>query len=371
MDVVGELSGLDIEPRELSDLELEDRVRRCGRLRARLDAAEVRLLAELVRRRGTRSVSGLLREDTHVSSRAARARCDVAGVLARVPEAADALASGDITGEHAEHLARAARAHELDDRLLDAARSQPADEFANTARAWVNEHDRDGGAVRAERQRAKRKANLFTCEGDGMVVLHAELDPESGAVVRSALAAETDRLWRQEHGRKPVRARSTPEQRRADALVVLAAPGGETRPGPMRASVLVTVGYDALTGQLTGGHLSDGSPLTPEAARRLSCDAGLLPMVLDGASQPLDLGRDRRLPSTGLRRAVIERDRSCICGCGTPPEWCQIHHIIHWSRWGPTNLDNLVLVCSDAHHRLHEGRWGVIRTDAGFAMHPP
>ncbi len=371
MDVVAELSGLDVEASGLTDLELEDRIRQCGRLRARVDATEARLLAEMVRRRGARSASGLLRDATGVSSRTAKTKIDVAHTLERVPEAADALATGEITSEHAAHLARAAKAHDPDDDLLRAARSEPADTFANTARAWVNGHDRDGGSVRAERQRAKRKASLFTRDDDGMVVLHAELDPESGAIVRGALAAETDRLWRQEHGRKPVRARTTPEQRRADALVAMATGAGTSGSRPARASVLVTVDYDAVMGRLTGGRLSDGSPLSPEAARRLSCDAEILPMTLDAKSQPLELGRGRRLPTPGLRRAVIERDRACICGCGAPPEWCQIHHIVHWSRWGPTNLDNLVLVCSDAHHRLHEGGWGVIRTDVGFAMHPP
>jgi len=382
---------IETDPRNLDDAALTSAVRSCARLRARVDAAEARLLAEFRRRRGARSAGDLLRSETHVSSRAARARVEAATVVEDRPAVAAALENGEITVEHTEHLARAAKAHELDEaRLLSAARAEPADEFGQTVRTWMNEQDDDGGSQRAERQRAKRKACLFTRQGDGMTVLHAELDPESGAIVRHALGCLTDKLWRLEHGRKPVRDRSTPEQRMADAVVALAGNRADDRSdvgsddrsdGPAAAvaafmtmampSVLVTVDYDAIAGRLAGGRLSDGSAISADAARRMSCDAEILPIVLDGASQPLELGRNRRLPSPGLKRAVIERDRTCRCGCGTPPEWCQIHHIIHWSHFGPTNLDNLVLVCSHAHHQLHEGGWVATRGEGGYTVRPP
>jgi uncharacterized protein DUF222 len=61
--------------------------------------------------------------------------------------------------------------------------------------------------------------------------------------------------------------------------------------------------------------------------RLLACDAAVVPIVMNGAGQPLDVGRAKRTIPDGLRRAVAARDRGCA-RCGRPPSWCEIHHII-------------------------------------------
>jgi hypothetical protein len=62
--------------------------------------------------------------------------------------------------------------------------------------------------------------------------------------------------------------------------------------------------------------------------------------VLSGPSQVLDLGRERRLITGPLRRALVLRDRGCAFpGCDRPPRWCDAHHITHWANGGPTNLN--------------------------------
>jgi hypothetical protein len=132
--------------------------------------------------------------------------------------------------------------------------------------------------------------------------------------------------------------------------------------GGNKTTVTVTVGLDPLTGQLGSGHLDTGAPLSPAQTRRMACDAGILPAILDSHSVPLDLGRERRLISGSLRKALVLRDRGCAWpGCDRPPRWCQGHHITHWSTGGKTCLDQSVLVCGFHHTLLHH--------DTGWTVH--
>ncbi len=69
----------------------------------------------------------------------------------------------------------------------------------------------------------------------------------------------------------------------------------------------------------------------------LACDAAVIPIILDGAGQPLDVGRATRTIPDGLRRAVAARDLGCAFpGCGRPPSWCEVHHIREWRDGGET-----------------------------------
>ena len=71
--------------------------------------------------------------------------------------------------------------------------------------------------------------------------------------------------------------------------------------------------------------------LSPEALRMLCCDATAVPIVLNGAGQPLDVGRATRTIPDGLRRAVAARDRGCAHpGCGRPISWteCPPHYSV-------------------------------------------
>ena len=57
-------------------------------------------------------------------------------------------------------------------------------------------------------------------------------------------------------------------------------------------------------------------------------------------------------------------------GCDRPPGWCHAHHIIHWIDHGPTDLDNLCLLCSHHHHRIHEGGFQLTRAPDGTLTIP-
>jgi hypothetical protein len=120
--------------------------------------------------------------------------------------------------------------------------------------------------------------------------------------------------------------------------------------GGDRPQIVVTIDYENLRRQVGAGTFDDGSHLSPVAARRIACDAGIIPAVLGSRSQPLDLGRQSRLVTGPLRRALVLRDGGCAFpGCDRPPRWCDAHHPLHWSDGGPTDLSNLVLLCGYHH----------------------
>ncbi len=141
-------------------------------------------------------------------------------------------------------------------------------------------------------------------------------------------------------------------------------------------TVVVTVSLDALraelatadllTGALVPGPDHAGVQITAQEARRLACTATIIPAVLGGDSEFLDLGRARRLHTPAQRRALRLRDRTCRAeGCDIPAPWCEAHHWHPWSAGGTTDLDNGILLCTHHHHRAHDQSFETSRTPNG------
>ncbi|WP_410641002.1 DUF222 domain-containing protein [Amycolatopsis sp. lyj-346] len=127
-----------------------------------------------------------------------------------------------------------------------------------------------------------------------------------------------------------------------------------------RAHVMVAVSLEDLKSGVGTATLGDTGKISAAEARVHACDAMIIPAVLGEKSEPLNLGRLRRLISAGLRRALFLRDRGCAFpGCHRPPRHCQGHHIRHWADGGPTDLTNLVLMCAHHHRLLHRSGWEV------------
>jgi 5-methylcytosine-specific restriction protein A len=116
--------------------------------------------------------------------------------------------------------------------------------------------------------------------------------------------------------------------------------------------------------------LDFGGRLSPEALRLLACDASVVPIVMNGAGQPLDVGRARRTIPDGLRRAVAARDRGCA-RCAKPPSWCEIHHVVPWESGGETALSNCVMLCRPCHRLIHFTDWMVRLRDGLPEFIPP
>ena len=152
-----------------------------------------------------------------------------------------------------------------------------------------------------------------------------------------------------------------PDVRRADALVLLtqiaASSGRLPARGGDRPRVHLALDYQTLAsglGRVTVLGVDGVDGLSAGEARRLACDADLVPMVLGTGSRPLDVGRTYRAFTPGIRAALVQRDQGCVFpGCTAPPAACEAHHILPWRMGGPSRLANGVLLCPH-HHRLAE-----------------
>ena len=107
-----------------------------------------------------------------------------------------------------------------------------------------------------------------------------------------------------------------------------------------------------------GARTDYGDRLSPDAARRLACDAGIYRVVLGPRDVPLSAGQRTRLVPPALRRILVARDGGCrFPGCDRPPAYTQAHHVKFWTEGGPTTANNLILLCSFHHHRVHDDGW--------------
>ncbi len=124
-------------------------------------------------------------------------------------------------------------------------------------------------------------------------------------------------------------------------------------------TVVVTIDLATLTDGLGVAAIGSEGQITAGEARRLACTAKILPMVLGGRSEVLDLGRSARLFSRAQNRAMAVRDRRCRAqGCDIPAAWCEAHHGRDpWSQGGHTDLADGMLLCSWHHHRAHDDRY--------------
>jgi uncharacterized protein YraI len=153
------------------------------------------------------------------------------------------------------------------------------------------------------------------------------------------------------------------EARRADALVALASATIADDQDPDRATVVVHVDLESLGDVARGGEIESGGTLHPEIIRRLGCGGDIEWVLGDGNGKAVGIGqRSRQIPKW-MERELRYRDGGCTFpGCGTK-RFVSGHHIFPWP--GPTDLDNVTLVC-DFHHRLiHEYKWKVALNDTG------
>ncbi|MBO1754505.1 HNH endonuclease signature motif containing protein [Allobranchiibius sp. CTAmp26] len=211
--------------------------------------------------------------------------------------------------------------------------------------------------------------------------------PASCPAAGGGVAAETDPVSGLGAGVVAERDTRTPGKRRADALVELADTAArlldEDRSHTSgnigrSAKIVITFDHQTLIDQLTtAGHLPgtgrtiNGDLLDAGTLRRMACDADLIPAVLGGASEPLDVGRTKRLFTSGLRTAIIHRDEGCTFpGCDRPPDWCDAHHITPWWAGGETTLTNAALLCARHHTIVHRDLLTATATTTGVTWNP-
>jgi hypothetical protein len=337
----------------------------------RFDAyrAQVVLVAErrgAATRVGRRRMADALVGQVGVSKGQARRSVWAAHTLEEHPDIGAVFAAGDLTCDQVLTLGGAQVPDEVRRELVADAAGQTSEQTAAAVRAAERDHaDPDQMFLR---QRQMRSVKRFT-DRDGMWNLHARLAPDDGARVDAVLTAHHEALWRQDKETDRTQDRA-PQQRLADALVAMAEHGTNPtgHPGP-RATLNIVIPHTWLAERTdTCGVTTNGATLAAETLRRLACDADLLPTVLGGRSEVLDIGRSRHTATPAQHRGLEARDGGCF-NCGAPPARCHVHHVHEWSAdHGPTNIDLLVLACHDCHILTHEGGRTVVRGADGRWM---
>ncbi|BCN80878.1 HNH endonuclease signature motif containing protein [Prescottella equi] len=335
---------------------------------------------------GFRSVKQWLAANTLLEVPAAARILALGRMLSRQPEIADAFNSGDISAEHAaligkfcETPPRGMPVEALDSCrkvLLDAASGPAA--TTTTVRTCISrlerifESDELPPSEDTERNEFHASKTL-----NGRVSVKGDLDAVTGEMLLTALSALTK-------PRNPVddpAEKLTPARQRADAFAEILRRYLDSGYAPIEGGERPHLSLHVNASDLARSesahewtHPNEGSdlfgdkdiarmphmgPLSIATARRLACDCHLTPIVMDDGV-PLNLGRTSRTVSKKQRRALIARDHGCAFpGCGTPPAHCEGHHVKHWADGGPTDLDNLVLLCRYHHQLLHHSHWDV------------
>jgi hypothetical protein len=112
-------------------------------------------------------------------------------------------------------------------------------------------------------------------------------------------------------------------------------------------------------------------PISTRTLERIACDC-TMSRVLLADSMVIDVGRATRVVSAPTMRALRVRDKGCrFPGCDRQVNWSSAHHVDHWSRGGPSDLPNLVLLCHYHHRLVHEGGWQVIKVGREFQFLAP
>jgi hypothetical protein len=378
-----------------SSQELIDGLDRVQVLASQLASVGLELLREIDGRgipaaQGATSTTAWLRDRYRMSPGAAGQQVKLARALdTQLPQAAAALAAGAINPEQAQLISRVVPEMPAEHRaeaekflIAQCAQWGPRELSRITAHlldrvAPEAAEQRTAQQLARDEQRAYDERCLHLTDvggwgaGGARVKVSGWLDRESAAVVRAAIDPLS--APRPRDGEPDPR---NPGQRRADALIDvcrLALACGELPDnGGDRPQITVTVSLDALREQVGAAALDDGTVLSPAAARRLACDARILPAVMGGTGQVLDLGRERRLFTGPVRRALVLRDRGCAFpSCDRPPRWCDGHHLLSWLDGGPTNLNNAVLLCPHHHRVIHQGYWQVMIAADGLPQFIP
>ncbi len=374
------LSKLEADVREFQTR--DDRRVDPKRLRAIIDALEGEFSVEVkdTQKSGDHLVDGAVTTVSWISRTCGMSESSAADRLCvgiqfdALPKVAAALGSGEISYQSASVLCH------LREQLGDKRDLFDEDEMLGYARQFSVFHlrmlcrvarhaaDPDGFFNEAEENYSRRRLHI-SLMSDGMHAIDGVLDPEVGSALRTALESLAKK-----RGPEDDRSRS---QRMHDALgeVVHHAmdEGKLPRRNGVRPHVTVTTTLEGLKNEVGAppADLELSLPISTKTLERITCDS-TISRVLLADSMVIDVGRATRVTSAPRRRALRVRDRGCrFPGCDRPANWSTPHHIIAWTRGGPTNLANELLLCYYHHRLVHEGGWQVIKVGREFRFLPP
>ena len=206
--------------------------------------------------------------------------------------------------------------------------SGPASCAAWAATSWKSWHPR---SPRPSGQTTRGRGTTRAGEDDAAVQDHRGRDgPDHDHPPRRVPGPVVDLPRSPSPARASTRTRSLGEEDRIpyprrlgqafDALLEHLDPTKLPQHGGDATTLLVTIGLESLRAELGTGTIVGGEPLSATAVRRLACTADIIPVVLGGKGEILDLGRTRRLFSPAQRKAMALRDQQCRGeGCTSPP----------------------------------------------------
>jgi Domain of unknown function (DUF222) len=368
----------DTQPLFMTPTEQEAALRELARLEAMTAEVKLRVVAaseNAANKAGARDVGSWVACMTHADYQAGRADARLADALdRRWTRVAAGMADGDISVAQARVVVEALDAlpDDLDPEIVALAEEQLVAycaDFPPSALRRLGRHLLDVVApeiaeaelakqLENEEQRAREKTTLRSKTiGEGMArttITHPVVDRDrlltylesytSPRKSEDAINGDEDRI---------------PYPRRLGqaftALLEHLDPTKLPQHGGDATTLMVTITLDSLRQQLGTGTVVGGEALSASAVRRLACNADIIPVVLGGKSEILDLGRSRRFHSPAQRKALKLLHPHCQGeGCTIPAAWCEIHHDTPWAKGGKTNLADGRVYCSWHHHRSHD-----------------
>ena len=307
-----------------------------------------------------------------LTSREAREVVSRGLVTEAAPEMGAVLAAGDTTAAHVDALGRGLKiagaerdafmAHLPE--LVEASTTMTASQFDQLVKETAKSVVADDGLSTFERQKRETFFKMRT-EADGCLSVSGKFDPISASILKSKIGHFVEAMFHSGDKEVPVDVMPWIEpndHRQAQALIALVNGASESVSDvPARAEIVVHVDLETLRHGLHAGgtcRTALGADLPVETVRRLACEAEILPVVLDGRSVPIDVGRSKRLATVHQRRALEAIHPTCaIPDCEVIFDHCNVHHIDYWENGGSTDLNNMVPLCSRHHHAAHEGGW--------------
>ncbi len=304
-------------------------------------------------------------EEQNVNPGEATKRMRVARALPTHPYVDKASAAGEISLEHANAICRATAAvppefrEIVESTLVDLARHCAPCDLGDEIQKLLIACGADSNSDEAHAKRMNRRGLRIARTFDGMRSVSGMLMPDVAEALEIALGVLSSK-----GGEEDTRSH---EQRQHDAVGELANHYLAHADLPVvngeRPRVVITIDYDSLvTGRRDAwGLLPSGATVSPATARRLACDAELIPAVLNARGDVLDIAVGSLSFSTAVRRAALleQNGRCAFPGCRRPLTAC--HHIIWWTNNGPSTLDNAAWLCAFHHWVVHEGGWKLRR----------
>jgi len=367
----------------------KDLLERLEKLQAQQAALKLRALAsagDIAEETGAKDASGWMRTELLVDKGVARSQIKLAAGIAKYDLVAVGLAEGVVSQDKARVITQALGQIETDPAasgedlilaeklLVDYATRLTANELKIVGRRILAEIDperfeaAEAKALQREEEHAQRRTFFQSRDnGDGTVDIHARVSRAVGMRLRTLLdsLAQPRKLSAEDKGRKAPYDRLLGQ---AFARVVETYDVDQLpRHGGHGTTVFITMSVEDLRKDLGTAALGfDGEQISAAEARRMACNADLVPVVLGTDSEILDFGRTARLAYPIQHRALRLRDKCCQAeDCDAPAAWTEAHHLKPWSEGGRTDLANMVLLCSSDHRRIHDPNYTYERLPSG------